>query len=123
MIEQNQKVTPGSDATDIAPVDRGPPQTDRRVIIRTIGLKKQYQKKDVITNALCGVDVEIHTGEFISVMGPSGSGKSTFFNMVGGLDSPTSGRVLIDEVDVAQLCLSLQPLTTTGRWPCCQILR
>ena len=78
-------------------------RADGRVIIRTVNLKKVYVKKDVVTEALRGVDVEIFTGEFISLMGPSGSGKSTFFNMVGGLDSPTSGRVFIDEVDVAQL--------------------
>ena len=77
--------------------------TNGRVIIRTVNLKKLYVKKGVVTEALRGVDVEIFTGEFISLMGPSGSGKSTFFNMVGGLDSPTSGRVFIDEVDVAQL--------------------
>ncbi len=76
---------------------------EKRVIIRTVNMKKHYIMKDVVTEALRGVDVEIYTGEFISVMGPSGSGKSTFFNMVGGLDSPTSGRVFIDEVDVAQL--------------------
>ncbi|MAE64695.1 MAG: ABC transporter [Phycisphaeraceae bacterium] len=76
---------------------------DRRVIIRTLDLKKHYERKKVTTEALRGVDVEIFTGEFISVMGPSGSGKSTFFNMIGALDSPTSGRVFIDEVDVAQL--------------------
>ena len=75
----------------------------RRVIIRTVNLKKHYVIKTVLTEALRGVDVEIYTGEFISVMGPSGSGKTTFFNMIGGLDSPTSGRVFIDEVDVAQL--------------------
>jgi putative ABC transport system ATP-binding protein len=57
----------------------------------------------VVTEALRGIDIELYRGEFICVMGPSGSGKSTFFNMVGGLDSPTSGRVFIDEVDVAQL--------------------
>ena len=84
------------------------PQTEpttgaQRVIIRTVGLKKSYVMKDVVTEALRGVDVEIFTGEFISVMGPSGSGKSTFFNMIGALDSPTTGRVFIDEVDVAQL--------------------
>jgi putative ABC transport system ATP-binding protein len=45
----------------------------------------------------------IYRGEMIAVMGPSGSGKSTFFNMIGGLDSPSKGRVFIDEVDVAQL--------------------
>jgi putative ABC transport system ATP-binding protein len=75
----------------------------RRVIIRTVGLRKFYKMKDVITEALRGVDVEICTGEFIAVMGPSGSGKSTFFNMIGALDSPSTGRVFIDEVDVAQL--------------------
>ena len=75
----------------------------RRVIIRTLHLKKQYIKKNVVTHALRGVAAEIYNGEFIAIMGPSGSGKSTFFNMVGGLDSPSSGRVFIDEVDVAQL--------------------
>ncbi len=82
------------------------PQTtdgEGRVIIRTVGLKKSYIMKDVVTEALRGVNMEIFTGEFISVMGPSGSGKSTFFNMIGALDSPTTGRVFIDEVDVAQL--------------------
>lgn len=76
---------------------------ERRVIIRTVGMKKIYQRGDETTHALRGVDVEIYTGEFISVMGPSGSGKSTFFNMIGALDSPSNGRVFIDEVDVAQL--------------------
>ncbi|MDA0321410.1 MAG: ABC transporter ATP-binding protein [Verrucomicrobia bacterium] len=80
-----------------------PSAADRRVIIRTVRLKKQYVMKDVVTEALRGVDVEIFSGEFISVMGPSGSGKSTFFNMIGALDSPSTGRVFIDEVDVAQL--------------------
>ena len=81
----------------------GSEQDERRVIIRTLRLKKEYLHKNVVTPALRGVDVEIHAAEFISVMGPSGSGKSTFFNMIGALDSPTSGRVFIDEVDVAQL--------------------
>ncbi|MGF1655493.1 MAG: ABC transporter ATP-binding protein [Verrucomicrobiales bacterium] len=76
---------------------------DRRVIIRTVGLKKSYVKGGVETVALKGVNAEIYSGEFISVMGPSGSGKSTFFNMIGGLDRPSLGRVFIDEVDVAQL--------------------
>jgi putative ABC transport system ATP-binding protein len=76
---------------------------DRRVIVRAVTVKKHYVKKGVVTEALRGVDVEIYTGEFISVMGPSGSGKSTFFNMIGALDSPTHGRVFIDEVDVAQM--------------------
>lgn len=82
----------------------GPQQEGLKpVIIRTRNLKKSYRMGDVVTEALRGIDVELYRGEFICVMGPSGSGKSTFFNMVGGLDSPTSGRAFIDEVDVAQL--------------------
>jgi len=87
--------------------DAGPeirdPQSKRAVIIRTRDLAKHYQMGEVITKALQGVTVELCRGEFICLMGPSGSGKTTFFNMIGGLDSPTSGRVFIDEVDVAQL--------------------
>ena len=75
----------------------------RPIIIRTIALCKSYQMGKVVTHALRDITVEIYRGEFLCVMGPSGSGKSTFFNMVGGLDSPTGGRVFIDEVDVAQL--------------------
>ena len=73
------------------------------VIIRTLGLTKVYGKGDAATHALRGVDSVIHRGEFIAIMGPSGSGKSTYFNMIGGLDAPSDGRILIDEVDVAQL--------------------
>ena len=58
---------------------------------------------EIEVHALRGVDLEIYAGEYLSIMGPSGSGKSTFFNMVGGLDKPTEGKVYIDEVDVAQL--------------------
>jgi putative ABC transport system ATP-binding protein len=57
----------------------------------------------VIVEALRGISLEIQRGEYISFMGPSGSGKSTLFNMIGGLDKPTDGRVYIDEVDIAQL--------------------
>ena len=78
-------------------------EEERPVIIRTRHLKKLYYMGDQKVHALDGVNVEIYRGEFLCVMGPSGSGKSTFFNMVGGLDSPTEGRVFIDEVDVAQL--------------------
>ena len=77
--------------------------TTKPVIIRTLRLKKEYRIGSVVTHALRGIDALVYRGESIAVMGPSGSGKTTFFNMVGGLDSPTSGRVFIDEVDVAQL--------------------
>ena len=77
--------------------------TNQAVIIRTLEVKKIYGQGESATHALRGVDSTIFRGEFIAVMGPSGSGKSTFFNMVGALDSPSEGRILIDEVDVAQL--------------------
>jgi len=82
---------------------RTAPGPERRVIIRTLRLEKWYMQGQIRVDALKGVNIEIMAGEFISVMGPSGSGKTTFFNMIGGLDSPSSGRVFIDEVDVAQL--------------------
>jgi putative ABC transport system ATP-binding protein len=75
----------------------------RAIIIRTLGLEKSYGSGDATTYALRGIESAIYRGEFIAVMGPSGSGKSTFFNMIGALDAPTKGRILIDEVDVAQL--------------------
>ena len=73
------------------------------VIIRTQDLAKVYRKGAVETHALRGVDLEIASGEFVSIMGPSGSGKSTLFNAIGALDTPTAGTVFIDAVDVAQL--------------------
>ena len=72
-------------------------------IVRTRDVTKVYRMGKVEVHALRGVDLEIRAGEYISIMGPSGSGKSTLFNMVGGLDKPTSGKVYIEEVDVAQL--------------------
>jgi len=75
----------------------------KEAIVRTIGLKKTYMLGKVALPVLKGIDIEILRGEYISIMGPSGSGKTTLFNMVGGLDKPTEGKVYIDEVDVAQL--------------------
>ena len=72
-------------------------------VVRTKDVRKVYRMGTVEVHALRGVDLEIRTGEYISIMGPSGSGKSTLFNMIGGLDKPSSGKVYIDEVDVAQL--------------------
>jgi len=90
-------------ATQPSSAPKAVDEKDRPVIVRTIKLKKIYRMGDTDTYALAGVDALIYRGEFLCIMGPSGSGKSTFFNLVGGLDSPSSGRVFIDEVDIAQL--------------------
>ncbi len=73
------------------------------MVVRTRGVKRIYHLGKVVVEALRGIDMEVRRGEYISIMGPSGSGKSTLFNMIGGLDKPSEGRVYIDEVDVAQL--------------------
>src|SRR5215470_12942733 len=72
-------------------------------IVRTIDLTKEYVMGEERMIVLKRVNLIIYKGEYISIMGPSGSGKSTLFNMIGGLDKPTSGTVFIDEVDMAQL--------------------
>lgn len=71
--------------------------------VETEDLAKYYVMGEVTVKALDGVSVKIKRGEYLSVMGPSGSGKTTFFNMVGGLDRPTRGKIYIDEVDIAKL--------------------
>ena len=76
---------------------------ESRNIVRVSGVTKTFQLGKMEVEALTGVDLEIVAGHYLSIMGPSGSGKSTLFNMIGGLDKPTSGRVFIDEVDIAQL--------------------
>jgi putative ABC transport system ATP-binding protein len=72
-------------------------------IVRTRDVKKLFQMGTIEVQALRGVSFDIQAGEYLSIMGPSGSGKTTLFNMIGGLDKPSTGKVYIDEVDVAQL--------------------
>jgi len=72
-------------------------------VVRVKNVTKTFKLGKIDVQALKGVDLEISKGDYISIMGPSGSGKSTLFNMIGGLDKPSSGKVFIDEVDIAQL--------------------
>ena len=73
------------------------------LIIRTRGLHKDYVLGAETVRALRGVDIEIHPGEFVAVMGPSGSGKSTFMNLIGCLDTPSQGEYWLNGVPVSEL--------------------
>ncbi len=72
-------------------------------IVRVTDVIKDFNLGKIVVKVLKGIDLNIETGKYVSIMGPSGSGKSTLFNMIGGLDKPTAGKVFIDEVDIAQL--------------------
>ena len=72
-------------------------------IIEVESLEKVFHVGRVDVPALRGVDLRVEAGEFLAVIGPSGSGKSTLFHIIGGLTSPTAGRVLVDGVDLASV--------------------
>ena len=72
-------------------------------IVEATNLKKTYQLGKIPVEALRGVNLKVETGEFISILGPSGSGKSTLLNLIGALDKPSSGTLLIDSTDVSTL--------------------
>jgi putative ABC transport system ATP-binding protein len=71
--------------------------------IETYDLKKTYRMGLVTVHALNGISLKIKHGEMVSVVGPSGSGKSTLLNMLGALDTPTSGKILVDGTDITRL--------------------
>ena len=72
----------------------------RRASLRAQGLNKVYRTGEVEVRALRDVDLELYAGEMVVLLGPSGSGKSTLLNILGGLDTPTSGRVFFDEREI-----------------------
>ncbi|WP_411333706.1 ABC transporter ATP-binding protein [Blautia producta] len=71
-------------------------------ILETTELKKYYGAEPNITKALDGVSFTVEKGEFIAIVGTSGSGKTTLLNMIGGLDNPTSGKVIINGKDISK---------------------
>lgn len=73
------------------------------VMIQTVDLVKEFPMGSQRIFALNGVDLEIESGEFVCVMGPSGSGKSTLLNLIGGLDRPTKGQIVVEGRDLATL--------------------
>jgi putative ABC transport system ATP-binding protein len=75
----------------------------KRTIIKLDNVRKIYKMGDVEVHALRGLNLEVKEGEFVAIMGPSGSGKSTAVNMVGCLDIPTKGKILLEGQDISQL--------------------
>ena len=72
-------------------------------VIETNNLIKIYQQGDIEVKALNDVSINFQQGEFTAIVGPSGSGKTTFLNSIGGLDTPTSGKVVINDTDITNL--------------------
>ncbi|MCW4020090.1 MAG: ABC transporter ATP-binding protein [Candidatus Bathyarchaeota archaeon] len=72
-------------------------------VVEIQGLKKTYMLGKVPVHALRGVDLKVEAGDFMAILGPSGSGKSTLLNLIGALDKPTDGKVLINGVDISTL--------------------
>ena len=73
------------------------------ILVRTRGLKKYYQVGDQTVKALDGVDLEVREREFVSIIGKSGSGKSTLLHMIGGLDVPSEGQVIVDGMNLEKM--------------------
>jgi putative ABC transport system ATP-binding protein len=73
------------------------------LVVEAVDLKKTYMLGKIPVQALRGVNLKVESGDFLSILGPSGSGKSTLLNLIGALDKPTSGKMLIDGVDVSTL--------------------
>src|SRR6516225_11253552 len=78
------------------------PRSAPGVVIRVQDAHKYYELGETRVHALRGVSVEVQRGEFVAIMGASGSGKSTFMNMLGCLDHPSSGRYLLEGIDVSK---------------------
>ncbi len=72
-------------------------------IIQIENLKKTYRETEVEVHAVNGIDLSFESGEFAAIVGPSGSGKTTLLNMIGGLDSPTEGKIIINNTNISNL--------------------
>ncbi len=77
--------------------------TSSKAIIHTVGLTREYQMGNVTLKALRGVELTVHEGDFIALMGASGSGKSTLLSLIGLLDRATTGKYFLEDVEVSSL--------------------
>ena len=73
------------------------------IIVKTQALKKYYYVGNHIVKAIDGIDFVVKKGEFVSIIGKSGSGKSTLLHMIGGLDIPSEGTVIVDDIDLSKM--------------------
>ena len=76
---------------------------EKKIVIELQNVCKYYHMGHSIVRAGDGVSLQIREGEFVAIMGPSGSGKSTMMNLIGSLDVPTKGRILLDNHDISTL--------------------
>ena len=76
---------------------------DSEVIVKLEGVEKIYKQGKIDVPALRGLDLEVHRGEFMALTGPSGSGKTTALNIIGGLDTPTRGKAIVEGRDLATM--------------------
>lgn len=78
-------------------------QNANHYVVRTENLQKDLNMGEVVVHALRGVSLSVERGEFLGIIGPSGSGKSTLLGLIGGLDTPTAGRIYLDSQDITDL--------------------
>ena len=82
---------------------RPPDKDNSGAVVRLENVSKSYVSGEIEVKALSEVSLEIMQGEFIVFLGPSGSGKTTLLNLIGGLDSPTSGSIIVDGIELSGL--------------------
>jgi len=84
------------------------------IVVELVNVTKTYRLGEVQVQALRGVNMKASRGQIVAIMGPSGSGKSTILNLVGALDRPTSGKVMVDGKDISRM--SEDKLANTSRF-------
>ena len=72
-------------------------------VIKAENINKVYNEKTIPVHALSDVNIEINKGEFTAIVGPSGCGKTTLLNILGGLDNPSSGKVIVGDTEITKL--------------------